>query len=392
MNKPKTVSTYPWHRPCPICDTNSTQLIFDNFMAPLDGLDMGYRVSKCGHCGFHFASDLPYPDTYGAYYRVLSKYDVIIDGTAISSVAATRIQRALELCAPYLPAEALIADIGCGYGALLNGFRTAGFSRLYGIDPAPYAAREAARLFGLDNIHIGTLPNAPRQLPLDKADLLCLTGVAEHLPKLADDFAILLYHLPAHAMVLVEVPTLEHFHSLPCEPYGEFSLEHIQYFDTCSLQDLMAKFGFFPHEISILQCQGCTDSLFGLFSREAYARTNTPPMDIKAYLAHSATTLNQALLKITQAVQQPFIVFGAGSHTARLLPHLERLNLDSNILAIVDNNPNLKGKKLGNFNIQERNFLENHPGKPVLVSSFHAQNAIAHQLFGHHPIILLYDS
>lgn len=392
MNKPKTVSTYPWHRPCPICDTDNTQLIFDNVMAPLDGLDMGYRVSQCVHCGFHFASDLPHPNTYGEYYRALSKYDVIIDGPEISPVTLTRIQRALELCAPHLPAEALIADIGCGFGALLNSFRMAGFSRLYGIDPAPYAAREADRLFGLKQIHIGTLPDAPRKIPIAEADLLCLTGVAEHLPRLADDLAILLSHIPARAMVLVEVPALERFRSPPCEPYGEFSLEHIQYFDTRSLRNLMAKFGFFPRELSILQCQGCTDSLFGLFSREAYACIDTPPTNIKAYLAHSAETLDQALRRIAQAAQQPFIIFGAGSHTARLLPHLERLNLTSNILAIVDNNPNLTGKKLGDFNIQDGKFLANHPSIPVLVSSFHAQNAITRQLSGHHQTILLYDS
>lgn len=396
MPSPGTVPTYPWHRACPVCTADDARPLLDNRMAPLDGLDMSYRVSRCGRCGFHFASDLPHPDTYGAYYRALSKYDVVIDGAAVSPTAAVRIRKALELCMPHLPPDALIADIGCGFGALLSAFREAGFPRVHGIDPAPYAAREAARLFGLRDIHVGALLDAPTRLPLAQANLLCLTGVAEHLPHLADDLALLLAQLPARAMVLLEVPAQERFVSPPCEPYGEFSLEHIQYFSARSLRDLMAKFGFFPRTLSILPCQGCTDSLFGLFSRNGDGLAGTanmpPAADLDAYLTHSAVRLDKALASVAKATSRPFILFGAGSHTARLLPQLERLGLATGVLALVDNNPNLQGKRLGDFTIQDASLLTRHPGTPVLISSFHAQNAIARQLAGHHPAILLYEA
>jgi len=395
MPNPSTLPAYPWHRACPVCTADDARSLLDNRMAPLDGLDMSYRVSRCGHCGFHFASDLPHPDTYSAYYRALSKYDVIIGSTVVSPTTNSRIRRTLELCTPYLPQNALIVDIGCGFGALLNAFREAGFPRVHGIDPALHSAFEAARLFGLRDVHVGTLPEAPARLPLAKADLLCLTGVAEHLPQLADDLALLLAQLPAQAMALIEVPSQERFLSPPCEPYGEFSLEHIQYFSTRALCDLMARSGFFPRTLSILPCQGCTDSLFGLFSRNgdgADATKMPPAADLDAYLAYSATGLDQALSRLAETTRQPFILFGAGSHTARLIPQLERLGLATGVLALVDNNPNLQGKELGGFTIQDSSLLARYPDTPVLISSFHAQNVIARQLAGRHPTILLYEA
>jgi FlaA1/EpsC-like NDP-sugar epimerase len=107
-------------------------------------------------------------------------------------------------------------------------------------------------------------------------------------------------------------------------------------------------------------------------------------------LDYSAKSLENGLQRIANR-SDPFVIFGAGSHTARLLPQLEQLGVASRIIAIVDNNLNLWGKKLGNFIIQPCDFLTAMPGCTVLVSSFNAQNAIATQLAGRHPTILLYD-
>jgi SAM-dependent methyltransferase len=382
-----------WHRPCPVCGADRPQPLFDNRMARLDGLDMSYRVGHCPDCGFCYAFDLPHPATYDEYYRSLSKYDVVISDTAIPPVAAARIQKTLELCVPKLPANALIADVGCGFGALLSGFKSAGFSRLYGIDPAPGAGREAARLFGLSDVRTGSLRDANNCLPLAQADLLCLTGVAEHLPCLSEDLRHLFAQLPEHAKVLIEVPAQERFLAPPVEPFGEFSLEHIQFFSAETLSRLMAGFGFTSCSISISKLEGCTDSLFGLFSRATAGHSAPTPSAARLddYIAYSSAVRETALHKIASS-SAPFIIFGAGSHTARLLPQLETLGMTSRIVAIVDNNQNLQGKKLGGFIVHASDFLAENPGISVLVSSFNAQEAIARQLAGRHPTILLYDA
>lgn len=384
---------YPWHRPCPVCGTDQASTLFDNIMAPLDQLDMSYRVGQCPTCHFCYACDLPLPTTYDEYYRSLSKYDIVISEPAVSPVSQARIHKTLEICVPDLPKNALIADVGCGVGALLYGFKSSGFARLHGIDPAPAAGREAGRLFGLHNVHTGSLREAHEKLPLHETDLLCLTGVAEHLPHLAEDLGWLLEFLPPGAKVLIEVPALEYFLATSVEPFGEFSLEHIQYFNAAALTRLLGALGFSPTHLSICALDGCTDSLFGLFSRNTGATVQVPPslQVLDDYLHYSEEKQNLALQKIF-STEDRFIIFGAGSHTARLLPQLEARGALPRIIAIVDNNPNLHGKQLGNFVIQPSTFLTLHPGTPVLVSSFNAQAAIARQLTGQHPTILLYDN
>lgn len=388
----ESLPAYPWRRHCPICRSDRPQPVFDNRMAPLDGLDMSYRVGQCPQCGFCYAYELPLPETYEKYYRSLSKYDQPLSQLSIRAVDQARMAKTLELCRPHLAPDALISDIGCGFGALLSAFKAAGFSRLHGIDPAPASAITGRNLLGLETIRTGSLRDAIGQLPLAETDLLCLTGVAEHLPCLSDDFGCLLQELPERAMVLIEVPALERFLSPPGEAYGEFSLEHIQYFSAETLTGLMANFGFSPQALSICEFQGCTDSLFGLFSRRTQAGNVPAPATVKLddYLDYSAATLGKGLQKIVDR-NTPFAIFGAGSHTARLLPRLEQRGLAAQILAIVDNNPNLRGKKLGNFVIEPGAFLATLPGCTVLVSSFNAQSAIARELAGRHPTLLLYD-
>lgn len=386
-----SLTTYPWHRPCPICNADRAKFLFDNGMSRLDGLDMSYRVGCCENCNFCYACDLPLPTTYDEYYRSLSKYDVVINDTALPPVTLARIQKTLDICIPALPKNALVTDIGCGFGALLSGFKTAGFSRLYGIDPALSSAREAARLFGLQNIYTGSLREAALQLPLTETDLLCLTGVVEHLPNLTQDLGWLLNRLSHSALVLIEVPALERFLAPNIEPLGEFSLEHIQYFTAQTLTHLLAKFGFSPRELSIGKFQGCTDSLFGLFGQGPAINTKpTKPLRLDDYIAYSLSQRDLALHKVI-GINEPFVIFGAGSHTARLLPQLEQRGLASQITAIVDNNPNLHGKQLGKFTIQPSNILESKPNILVLISSFRGQNAITRQLAGQHPLICLYD-
>lgn len=383
-------SAYPAHRPCPVCGQDCPIEIFNNRLAPLDQLDMSYRISQCGQCGFSYASDLPHSSTYATYYRTMSKYDQPM-ARGISTTTRRRIEATLALCTPHLPADALIADIGCGSGALLAGFKAAGFSRLYGIDPARGAPREAVRQFGLHNVGIGSLDDADEMLPLGQCDLLCLTGVAEHLPELSKDIPRLLASLSKQCLILIEVPALERFVSPAFEPFGEFSLEHIQYFSQQSLDALMEHAGYTPRQHFVLSCGGCTDSLFGLYARGNSGQNvhRPPPPSLAEYIERSGENWNKALAKVSRHPGQ-FIIFGAGSHSARLLPALERQGMAQRIIGIVDNNPNLHGVMLGKHRIDSRDFLARYPGMTVLISSFHAQSSISGQISAQHPCLCLY--
>lgn len=390
-----TLSPHHRQRPCQVCGSSRHTPLYTNVLAPIGGLDMSYQVSACNDCGFMYASELPASSAYAAYYRELSKYDVMASAAEIRPVDRVRMSATVELCRPHLPADALIADIGCGTGALLNAFHNTGWSRLYGIDPAPGAAAKAATLFGLHNVTTGTLEQATTMLPLDQASLVCLTGVLEHLPDLRSDLGALVAAMHPQAMILVEVPALERFMRTPMEAYGEFSLEHIQYFSAASLGKLMAQLGYTCLASNIVALSsGVTDSLFGLFARGTPQQSSESAgnADPAGYIRQSESLMRQLLQRISDCPAAQLLVYGAGSHTARLLPRLDALGLSGRIVGIVDGNPNLLGQKIGRHSVGAPGALASWPDATVVISSFSAQSAIADFVGRHYrnPILQLY--
>jgi SAM-dependent methyltransferase len=366
-------------RDCPVCLHTESKTVYRNAMAPIGGMDMSYTVARCARCGFHFARQLADSATIARYYQSASKYDV---ASTISLIDQTRIDAAVAICAAHAPKDVMVVDLGCGYGALLSCLRQAGFSNLHGVDPAPNAAERAHTLFGLTNIHRGTMDQAHTVVALDQADLVCVMAVLEHLPELHADMQRLLSHLKPGCRILVEVPALDLFQAEGAEPLGELSLEHIQFFGRQSLENLFSGLGtctvaLLDLPLPMLKSGG----LFGLFTKltEPYADVRfvaENPAKFQTYLDYSVRALDAAIARIPRT---PFAIYGAGSHTARLIPKLKATH-NHRICGIVDGNPNLQGKTLGEWIIQAPQALQQYSGTAVLVSSYRAQNEIAEHL------------
>lgn len=383
-------------RHCPVCASHRALPLYLNTMAALDGLDMSYRVASCTACGFTFADQLPSPQTYATYYHSLSKYDIAPTDGAISPTDRLRCAATVALIRPHAGPDAKIADLGCGSGMLLASLRDAGWSRLAGIDAAPGAQEQARQQFNLDCVQCGTLDQAPELLDLSTIDVICLTGVLEHLPRAREDLEALIAAIGGDTRILVEVPAQERFANQPFEPYGEFSLEHVQYFSAESLKNFFAGLGLAALSSTIVDLPpGYCDSLFGLFARDPATASHSPSIDttsgIESYIAQSETMLRNSLARIANCPAKALVIYGAGSHTARLLPRLLHAG-ESRIAALVDSNPNLRGKHLGPLLIEAPEALERHPEATIVVSSFRAQQAISSMLRTSrpNPVLTLY--
>lgn len=358
-------------RPCPICMADDSVQCLENPMAAVDGFDMSYTVVRCKQCGFHYAKQLADNATFSAYYQSVSKYDA--PGT-LPPVDQARINASVHFLDGLVKKSAHIVDLGCGYGALLGGLKSAGWQHLQGLDPAPNAAQCALEMFGIHGLQRGMMSEAHEVLNLQEVDLLCIMCVLEHLPELKQDMAQLLSKLRPGCMVLVEVPAIEFFPNPNSEPFGEFSLEHIQFFDAPSLNNLMRSLGAGPLALELLDLSMvASGSMLGLFEWSGTAPATPtythPHTDIlTTYIAQSQQQLERALQQVPAG---PLIVYGAGSHTARLLAHLE--------------------KKSG-CTVQSPASIHDTPDIPVLVSSFRSQNAIASHLqkFSTNPLVLMY--
>ena len=379
-------------RDCPICQESNPAPIYINKMAPIGGFDMSYQIGRCNKCGFHFAHVLADEPTFKKYYQSVSKYDV---AGYISKIDQLRIDAAVRICQGKIPYSAMVVDLGCGYGALLSCLQSAGWINLHGIDPAPNSAARANELFGLKNIYCSTMAEAHKAVPLDKADLVCIMAVLEHLPNLRADLADLLKKLRPGCRVLVEVPALGCFSGANSEPFGEFSLEHIQFFSALSLTNFFGSLGAKTLAIETVDLQLVTSGgLFGLFELTSDAPTSFEPIpenpeEMATYIEQSKSKLDAALERVPNA---PLIIYGAGSHTARLLPRLAGM-AGKRVVAVVDNNPNLLGKRISEWVIQSPSVIETLPDTHILISSFRSQEEIASTLRGRYPnpLVLLYQ-
>lgn len=379
----------PRRRECQVCGGNNIRHLFDNAMAPLAGVDLSYQVGDCVNCGFSFAYELPNDVTYQSYYQTLSKYDVL---ATLSDSDQVRFDAIVRLLQSQLPPQSIVVDIGCGEGALLSKLRTAGYQNLFGIDPAPNVRAIALKKYGLDSIRQGFFDDAATVVPLTSADGICIAAVLEHLPNLRVDMQQLLRHLKPKCKLFIEVPTLELFGHAHGEPYGEFSLEHVNYFCSATLSNLMITLGWYCEQSEYLAFPelqtGSVISVFGHSkSSLAVQSPNTVPK-LDTYVNDCNKQVNAMLEKIPNS---EIIIYGAGSHSARILPLLAGIPTLT-INAIVDNNPNLTGKTLGTWEIQTPSLINTMPGVPILVSSFRLQNEIANALRNKYPnpLVLLY--
>lgn len=382
----------PISRSCPICSSDFADFYFENNMATVGGFDMSYKIAHCLNCGFHYARNLPESSTYSAYYQSVSKYDV---QSKLSAVDQQRIDLTVHFLEGRVDKHAKIVDLGCGNGGLLAGLQKNGWQNLQGLDPAPNSAQLARTIYGVLDIARGTLSEAHDVLNLQEVDVVCIMSVLEHLPNLRQDLEQLFANLPIGCKILLEVPAIEFFPSLNFEPFGEFSLEHIQFFDLQSISNLMSSLGAKTVAIELIDLPiVASGAILGLFEWNGRETGNldfsfTQSNLMHRYIEQSHQYLNLALNKIPNG---PLIVFGAGSHTARLLSHLEN-STRSEVISIIDSNTNLIGKKMGRWTVSSIDTICKTPEIPVLVSSFRSQNSIAARLkeFVTNPIILMYE-
>ncbi|MBC5763634.1 class I SAM-dependent methyltransferase [Ramlibacter albus] len=378
-------------RACPLCRSRGSKLLFTNAMAALDALDMSYAVHECAECGFVFAGELPPEPDYSRYYARYSKYD---HSSVVSVVDAARGEAAAALIENVVARDAPVVDVGCGSGTLLSLLKRAGYTNLHGVDPAPNAGKLANELFGLTGVRRGSMADCHEVVPIAEASVVMVMAVLEHLWDPQRDMAGLFARLRPGTHLMVDVPALETFDGERGEPFGELSLEHIQYFSRDSLDALMATLGAAPLSHRYVECGGMSGrALLALYQvtgkpGSVPRRSENDAATMRRYLEVCGGRLDKALARVPA---REMIVYGAGSHTARLLPQLgPRCGAQVRLLA--DANPNLQGSRMGGSPIVAPAEIAKHPRLPVLVSSFRFQDEIEKQLAQRYPneLIKLY--
>jgi SAM-dependent methyltransferase len=378
-------------RACPCCGASAPELLYAQRFSGVAGgsLLAGYDVVVCRACGFGFADNLPDQQEFDAYYRRMSKYENPQRGGELSAFDLRRYAQTAAVIAGVVPDRAArILDIGCATGGLLGQLRLLGYTRLLGLDPSPACGEIAARLHGVQVAH-GALGDLPADAGL--FDAVVLGSVLEHVRDLAGALRRVRALLVPGGHLYVEVPDAAAFACVRRDPpYQEFSTEHINYFSSVSLANLMAANGFgevFSRPTRLELAPGIdVHDIKAAFRLDPGAhRTLLPDRvtapSLRAYIAASARAEAGLAAVIDRVItaRLPLIVWGVGTLTQHLLAAGNLARAD--IRAFVDSDPRYQGKDIGGVPVLSPAQLAGR-SEAILISTLVYQDEITRHIRG----------
>jgi len=374
-------------RPCPVCGSEEKQTIYSQRFTGLSGVSLigGFDVVVCGGCGLGYADGLPPQEAFDSYYRDLSKYENQHRSGTLSDYDHHRFPETVELIAKALPDRNLrILEVGCSTGGLLEALQSAGYMQLVGLDPSPVCTRLARARCGVKTL-TASLSDLGAQA--GRFGLIILGSVVEHLRDLHAALDILKANLEPGGHLYVEVPDATRFKNHIQAPFQEFSLEHITYFSTLSLENVFGLHGF----ESVFTRQTTPEPTPGIFAAEIKALfrhtgarrsvlfDSTTEPALRGYVTGSQTLeqgLEAPLEKLAES-RRAILVWGVGTHTQHLISS-SRL-AEANILAFIDSNPNYRGHVLHGVPVIGPEDVTGRT-EPILISSQQFQEEIADQI------------
>jgi len=234
---------------CLVCDEGAVELVLDlgktapanNFLLP-DELEQGgeerfaLRVGLCRDCGHVQLIDrVPPPRLFDHYLYVSSASTTL---TAHLHSLADVITRRLRLAS-----EALVVDVGCNDGTLLEGFAKAGLRRRVGVDPAANLAA-AARGKGAEVItgYFGEALAPGLRSSHGPAAVLTMTNTFPHIPDLKGLMRAIDALLADDGVLVIEAHYLVDLIDL-CA-FDTVYHEHVSYWALRPMQRLFAAHGF----------------------------------------------------------------------------------------------------------------------------------------------------
>lgn len=354
-------------------------------MAPLDDLDLSYVVVTCDRCGTGYADQTANEDAYSRYYATFSKYDVARSLDEIPALVRAIAEGAADFVRPHLLAGSRVCDVGSAIGVFLDALRRRGVDHVVGYDPAPQAPAVAADLFDVE-VRPGFLDG---HLDVGAFDLVSLIAVAEHLLDPHAALAPIAASMRPGSLLLLEVPAADRFHETSGEWLGEFSIEHVNFFGAHGLAVLAARLGLERVDQQRVVYPNGQRGLRALFRRAAapvdplLRDDDTTPSSLQRYLT-ACDDLGRVIDQVLDgAGEAPWILYGAGAHSARLL---RRAGVqEGRFLFAADRNRNLHGHRLGGLDIMPPDAIGSRPNAPIIVSTFHARAAIQRDLAGRFP-------
>jgi SAM-dependent methyltransferase len=343
-----------------VCLATAKTVLFRQTLATLSqgSLLDGFDLAVCAECGGAYADDIPEQEAFDRYYAEMSKYEYSSSAGVPSETNRDRFRENAAWVEPHLRPEFRLLDVGCATGGLLAEFKARGFSHLLGVDPSPVCARLAQELHGIRALALTF--NELEKLD-EKADVVFLTGVLEHIRDIDAALEKIRGRLDPGGLLFVEVPDATRYDRHFSAPYQLLSMEHVNYFSPASLTFFLDRQGFTPiftrRSDRYLTPQAVEPCVGGLFRLERSGASGLAGRDeetlpaLQRYLEQCAALETRINAKVAELADSgvPLAVWGTGTHTLRLLK-TSRLG-EAKIVAFIDSNANYQTKELAGVKV-----------------------------------------
>jgi 2-polyprenyl-3-methyl-5-hydroxy-6-metoxy-1,4-benzoquinol methylase len=380
-------------RACPICGSRDVHIVHHQRFALPESfpLPSAYDIVACENCSFVYADTSGKQPDYDRYYELFSKYEdpSVATGGGDSELDLRRLDATASMLADTVTTRsdhARILDIGCAGGGLLRALRRNGFVNLTGLDPSP-ACVARVQASGFVCIH-GKVSDLPRLEGLGTYDAIVLSHVLEHVVDVRETMKALRGLLADGGVLYIEVPDAARYVEYPFVPFYYFDAEHINHFDAASLDNLAAT-GHFrvvasgQKELTVGD-QQLYPATWAVLAPAQVKGTLMPTAELRerivAYVVQSTDRSDDAALNRLVIEQCPVVLWGAGSHSQRLLKQsaLGRCR----IVAVVDRDYVKQGKKFAGLEIQapETGLSGLAPDAVVVIASVLHAKSIAEEL------------
>ncbi len=343
-------------RACPACATVGGSLIHHLDLRTPDAhpLQGGYDVVACQVCGAGYADAVIRPEYYDHYYGELAKYadDTALVSNGVGSDARVDPWRGRRLDATADRIVSLIGggggrllDIGCGDGTLLSALQARGMSDVRGVDPSARSSTTAAQ-HGV-RVDVGTFSRMPAGL--GRFDVVCLTGVLEHVWEIDQAMGAALSHLLPDGFLYLELPDASRYLDPYIGPFEDFNSEHVNHFSPATLVTLGRRFGLAAMwsgptdtELAPGVSVACTGVALRRNSAQPLEHTVTMDTKLVSVLEQFAARSRQDLASIDRRLRQQlgdcpdFVLWGMGELSMKLLA--STVLADAHSVALVDGN------------------------------------------------------
>lgn len=314
------------------------------------------------------------------YYRLMSKYEFCDPSDNSGDDFSKELVKYVKESGIELSSK--IIDVGCGSGFVLRGLMQAGYTDLTGLELSKANCDFLMKEYGIKAV-CGGVGDDIEELYSNGYDLVILKGVLEHLIPLNESMKFCVDLLSRNGKLLIACPDIAAFPYFD-DCYQQFSVEHINYFDTSSITRLCMNHGLKlvnQKEVGYYRKGKRSECTMWLLEPGEESRQIVMPSlpQLNLYMDQSEKRLekikrNLSLYNISEGV----ILWGGGTFSSTLF-QFGVISKDL-IKCVVDSNKNYHGKGAYGHFVQPPEVLRNKKRLPILVASQSAFLSIQEQI------------